>query len=108
MKIKLLKKVKKRFQIIHLPNGFCSFGDTYNYNLFKLSDKKDTYKFRDEYAQLGRILNQKKQFVNEIFDTEEDCIYYLKSLIIVRLKKEGFIGIKDKKRKLAEKKVWSK
>lgn len=101
MKVKLLKKVRKRFEIIHLPNGFCAFGDTYNYNLFKLSDKKDTYKIRDKYAQLGRILNQKMQFttMDAIFDTEEECIYYLKSLIIVRLKKEGFIGVKDKRRK---------
>lgn len=107
MKVKLLKKVRKRFSIIHLPKGFTAFGDTYDYNLFKLVDDDDTYELRDRYAQLGEVLNKEMQFTNDIFDTEEECIYYLKSLIVKRLKNEGHISIKDKKRKLIEKKVWS-
>jgi len=36
MKVKLLKKVRKRFSIIHLPKGMFYLDEEYNYNLFKI------------------------------------------------------------------------
>ena len=57
-------------------------------------------------AQLGGKLCGNK-FVHEIFDTEKECIDYLKSRIIVRLKHEGYKQRKDKIIQNSVKKVWS-
>jgi hypothetical protein len=105
MKIKLLKKVRNRFQIIHMPKGFSNFGETYDYNLFELRDS-DSYYF-GRFAQLGRK-NQDVQFCESsaIFETEKECIDFLKSIIIQQLKKEGYQNSKDKNIKKYHKKVW--
>jgi hypothetical protein len=105
MKVKLLKKTRKRFEIIHMPNGLSAFGDVYNYNLFELNDLDNSY-FR-HYAQCGRKEGT-KQFEEDhrIFETEKECIDYLKSIIIYRLRKEGYRGVKDKKIEQSYKKVW--
>jgi hypothetical protein len=104
MKTKLLRKVKKRFEILHYPKGITIHNDHYNYNLFKLVDHEGSY--YDKYAQLGGKLCRNK-FVDEIFDTEKECIDYLKSRIIVRLKHEGYKQRKDKIIQNSVKKVWS-
>jgi hypothetical protein len=106
MKTKLLKKVRKRFEIFHLPKGFTSFGNRYKYNLFKLTDS--TNKFYEHYAQLKFDGSKEKQFCYsaQIFNSEKECINYLKSEIIYRLRKEGNRGAKDKKIENSEKKVW--
>jgi len=119
MKAKLLKKVRQRFEIIHMPKGYVSFdgehcGEHYNYNLFKLIDHKKGDLF-DVYAQLGeradgrryvnKILNI-ECYVSKIFNTEIECIDYLKSRIIERLRVEGYSQRKDKTIQLAQKKVW--
>lgn len=107
MKVKLLKKVRKRFSIIHMPNGFVTDfdGEHYDYNLFKLTDAKDSFGYRTRYAQLGKS-DGHRQFCDGIFDTEKECIEYLKSIIIVRLRGEGYKQRKDQSIKLKEKKVW--
>lgn len=105
MKTKLLKKVRKRFDIIHMPEGFTSFGSRYEYNLYRLTDS--TSEFYERYAQLGRkdsnIQFQKDEF---IFQTESECIAYLKQCILDRLRSEGHRGIKDYHMKKSHKKVW--
>jgi hypothetical protein len=107
MKVKLLKKVRKRFDIIHMPEGFVSWGDRYTYNLYELTDKVRTL-YSNVYAQLGRKPNSDKQFCKEkrIFETEAECINYLKSVIIERLRSEGHRGAKDAKIKNKHRKVW--
>ena len=106
MKTKLLKKVKKRFEIFHLPNGFIRNGHRYEYNVFKLIDhnKSDLW---DTYVQLRISRNdQKCAYANTTLDSEADCIDYLKAEIINRLRSEGHTQRKDKiiQRKVI--KVW--
>lgn len=106
MKAKLLKKVRKRFGIFHMPNGFLSnYNNHYNYNLFKLEDSDDFSGFNTVYAQLGRREDGKK-FCGDIFDTKEECINFLKSKIIDRLRIEGHKQRKDKVIQKAQIKVW--
>jgi hypothetical protein len=106
MKTKLLRKVRKRFEILHHSKGITIYDDYYNYNLFQLVDLKNHY-LSLVFAQLGKSKNN--NFVNdkEIFDTEKECIDYLKSRIIRRLKSEGYKQRKDKIIQNSVKKVWS-
>jgi len=106
MKTKLLKKVRKRFDIIHMPEGF-TYGDSvYDYNLYRLVDS--TNSFFERYAQLGHKPNSDLQYCDKsrIFETGEECINYLKGVIISRLRSEGYMSTKDIKRKSKHKKVW--
>ena len=102
MKVKLLKKVRKRFSIIHYPKGLVSCGEHFDYNLFKLTD--DSNECFEKYAQLGDI--KERKYTEKIFETEKECIDYLKSIILQRLRKEGNLGSKDKKLRNNLKKVW--
>lgn len=104
MKTKLLKKIRKRFEIIHMPNGLISNGDIYEYNLFVLKDSTNSY--YSHYSQCGHKESE-RQFCSpeQIFSTEKECIDYLKSVIINRLIGEGYEGVKSKKIKKSYKKV---
>lgn len=107
MKVKLLKKVRKRFEIIHMPNGFTFSGYRYEHNLFKLTDS--TNEWFERYAQLGRTPGEIQFQKDElIFETEKECIDYLKGQILYRLRGEGYKGVKDVKMKQKHKKVWYK
>jgi hypothetical protein len=105
MKVRLLKKARKRFDIIHMPEGFTYSGSVYDYNLFKLVDH--TNQFFEVYTQLGPT-NSVVQFCDKsrIFETEAECINYLKDVILHRLRSEGYRGTKDDKRKRKHRKVW--
>lgn len=107
MKTKLLKKVRKRFEITHMPKGFSSCGERYEYNLFKLTDS--TNSFYELCAQLGRK-DSNIQYApdHRIFETENECIYYLKQCIINRLRGEGYRGRKDYNLSKSHTKVWYK
>ena len=88
-----------------MPNGFIYDSHHYDYNLFKLVDSKDSGGWVTIYAQLGKR-EDGRRYVDEIFNTEADCINYLKSRIIKRLRSEGYKQRKDKSIQTAEKKVW--
>ena len=105
MKTRLLKKVRRRFEIIHMPLGFTSFGERYEYNLFKLTDSTNEY--WERYAQWGRKPG-KIQFTKDhlIFETDKECIDHLKAEIIERLRGEGHLGRRDHRMKENHKKVW--
>lgn len=107
MKTKLLKKVRKRFEITHMPKGFSSCGERYEYNLFKLTDS--TNQWYERYSQLGRkegnMQFQKDEF---IFETENESIAYLKQCILDRLRGEGHLGRKDYSLNKLHTKVWYK
>ena len=106
MKVKLLKKVRRRFEIVHCPKGIYYGGTHYNYNLFKLID--NSYgEGCDTWVQLG-IDNKVKRYTDNVFDTEKECINFLKSAIIFRLRSEGHIGCKDKKIIKLQNKIWYK
>lgn len=99
MKTKLLKKIRKRFSIIHAPNGLYRHGDVYDYNLFILVDNNESSLFDTNlvgFAQLGN--NKLTKFVDDIFNNKKDCIDFLKNEIVHILKKEGHMSKKDKQR----------
>ena len=107
MKVKLLKKVRRRFSIVHCPKGFFIGTDHLDYNVFILYDN-DGGEYSSVYAQLGKIPNQKMQCVDadQIFNTETECINYLKGRIIRRLISEGHKNAKLRGVRSAQKKVW--
>lgn len=105
MKTKLLKKVRKRFAIVHLPNGFVAFGNHFNYNLLKLVDNYNEY--NDEYAQIGwKPGGTQFSHNDQIFDTREQAINYLKDRIIIKLKMEGYLNKQDREILNQTKKIW--
>ena len=103
MKVKLLKKIRKRFQIIHMPNGFITRGEHFNYNLLKLTDSTNEY-----YADCVQIRNEKddSQYGCRIVPDVKTGVDYLKSVIIQILRAEGYRQRKDKKIETAQKKIW--
>lgn len=107
MKVKLLKKVRRRFDIIHMPNGYVDYENShYNYNLFKLVDNKGFDGWGDRFVQLGINENTSQQFCSTILHTEKECIDFLKEEIIKILSKEGYKGRKKKNAIISQNKVW--
>ena len=106
MNVKLLKKVRKRFSIHHYPAGVYIVNDHINFNLFVMYDNKNEY--GTVYTQLHRKPNCARQAVDkdEIFDTEVECINYLKSRIIRRLISEGYGKARRNRINKKSKKVW--
>jgi len=106
MKIKLLKKTRKRFQILHLPDGIINnYGVHYNYNLYQLTDSKG-FGIPD-YAQLGKNELEERQFASHIFETHKECVDYLKQIIINRVKMDNYdMGRKNKQINKKIIKVW--
>ena len=52
MKVKLLKKVRKRFDIIHHPNGVFIDNRHHDFNLFELIGNDKTYCWHLTYVEL--------------------------------------------------------
>lgn len=92
MKTKLLKKVRKQFTIYHLKNGVIdpNNGKHNDFNLFRLDNNYNEY--QKKYAQVGVNPKTNTQFTNNVFNTEEECIYFLKKLIIKYLREKGYRG----------------
>lgn len=104
MKTKLLKKTRNRFDIIHLPNGIFIDNKQYHYNLYQLNDNNSYY--GDKYAQLKKVENG-QQWCDDIFDTEKECIDFLKNHIIKILRHESPIrSTKLNNFNKKNKKVW--
>lgn len=107
MKVKLLKKARKRFSIIHMPEGYISDeGVHYNYNIFKLIDSKSHNWEKEIYAQCKSNELVSWQFAKDIFESEEKCLDYLKQYFINILRKEGHKQRKDDIIKSKIRKVW--
>ena len=109
MKTKLLRKVRKRFEIIHMPKGYISkhYGYHYDYNLFKLVDKSSGNNWDSVFVQLGYNLSPiNRYYSSNVFHTEKECIEFLKAEIIKRLRSEGYRQRKDKTIVTTHKKVW--
>jgi hypothetical protein len=45
MKVKLLKKIRKRYTIAHYPNGRYIYGDWNSYPLTILEDREDSWRY---------------------------------------------------------------
>jgi len=102
MKSKLLKKVRKRFYISHLPDGYFSYGNDYKQNLFRLTDKESSC-YKHTFCQLG-VENGK--YCNDIFYAKQECINFLLAQILKTLKEEGYKTRKMKSIENNVKKVW--
>jgi hypothetical protein len=109
MKVKLLKKTRKRFDIIHFPKGKVIYGVHYDYNIFQLVDNNDSgiYWHSDRYAQLGEKPGD-KIWCEDIFNTKKECIDFLKKRIVKYLRNE-YSALGSKRKKLNNGiKVWYK
>ena len=105
MKTKLLKKIRKRFDIIHQPHGHMYDNYHYNYNLYKLVDNDGSF-CDDVYVQLGRT-DTHNQYCSDIFFTEKECIDFLKDKIVKVLKSESHTySRKNRNIQSKYKKVW--
>jgi hypothetical protein len=100
MKTKLLKKVRRRFKIIHKPLGHqWDDGDVTGGNHFWLIDNSNEYYIVRAYVKI-------KPYEFNEFTTEKACINYLKSKIICILKREGYRSRKDNTVVKSYKQVW--
>jgi hypothetical protein len=100
MKTKLLKKVRRRFKIIHKPHGHqWNDGDITGGNHFWLIHNSN------EYNTVKAYIKKKPLDYNE-FSTEKECIDYLKEKIIWILKREGYRSRKDNIVTKSYKQVW--
>ena len=104
LKIALLKKVRKEFEIIHYPKGLICYREYVPNNLFLL--KKD-----GEYTEKVELKTENKPCVsdNKIFLTEVECINFLKEIILNRLRTD-YIAYTRRSNKACSmrKKVWYK
>jgi hypothetical protein len=108
MKIKLLKKIRKRFTITHFPKGIRMGSDFYDYNLFRLTDKENEY-WR-VYCELNTPQEDtekiKLKFGANSADTERECINLLLEKMLIEIRGEhprlGFRG----HQRIPRKKVW--
>lgn len=106
MKSKLLKKARKRFIITHMPQGYVSgCGEHHNCNLFKLTDKNASHWSSPDCAQ---VKQKGEQYTSKVFDTEQECLDYLKRCIINILRSEGHKQRKDNLIQSKIKVVWYK
>lgn len=102
MKVKLLKKVRKRFSIEHYPEGVRIGNEFCNYNVFQLTDNGGEY--YNTYCELKKEEDEKINFCAKKAKTEKECINILLEVIIERLRKDysnlgkrGFARIKSSK-----------
>ena len=100
MKVKLLKKIRKNYKITHYPKGFVRFNESYDYNLFVLTDERYGTEW---YAQLG---GRDRKWCSDVFDTEKECIDFLKNKIIEKLIDEGYRNRKMRQKSQVSKVVW--
>ncbi len=110
MKVKLLKKVRRRFSIMHLPKGYVASSDGYhyNYNLYKLVDADSEYN-NVVYVQLNHkepLHGVQYSLPDLIFETDKECIEYLQNCIIKILQNEGFRNRKQRIINNSAEKVW--
>ena len=106
MKVKLLKKVRRRFSIVHMPKGLITSARHFKHNLYEMTDRENSY--ATVYAQLGKTVTTGNQFCDddEIFDTAAECINYLKARIIKILISEGHRNAIMRRAIGSQKKVW--
>ena len=100
MKAKLLKKVRRRFKIIHKPLGHqWDDGTVSGGNHFWLIDNTN------EYCTVQAYVRNSTKSVGS-FSTEKECIDYLKEQIICTLKRGGYRSRKDNIVTKSYKQVW--
>ena len=106
MKTKLLKKVRKRFSIVHYPKGYLSERNEYNYhNTFTLYDKNFSSRI-NSYLESVVVTTNPLSTRKPTFLTEKEAIEFLMKKIIRTLREEGYKQRKDNEIVKTYKKVW--
>lgn len=112
MKAKLLKKVRRRFSILHQTKTSSVDGQIIDINMFKLIDSEDPEGYYNEKAKvvpnLSTDRNGKYHEYSSTwtFKTNEECVNFLKNYIIVRLRSEGYRQRRDRVVTKSIKKIW--
>jgi hypothetical protein len=106
MKTKLLKKVRRRFKIIHCPKGIVRWNEVCEWNYYKLIDNDDS--FNNTTAQVKSDTDPYSCEASCYFNTDKEAIDHLKGRIIRVLKAEGYGKYRSKITKIiaAQKQVW--
>lgn len=96
MKVKLLKKVRKRFSIFHHPKGVIRYNIYYDNVFFTLYDKRSGFEYRVSigYSPVTYISRY----------NEAECINELKNMILKILRNEGYPS--KKTNELKSHKIW--
>jgi hypothetical protein len=105
MKTKLLKKVRKRFSIVHYPKGYLDDNVHKEENTITLYDEKldsEFFPHRESVVITSNPLSTSKA----TFHTEKEAINFLMKKIIATLRREGHKQRKDIELKKTYKKVW--
>lgn len=91
MKVKLLKKVRKRFTILHCPNGIVFFDTHFDGNWYRLIDN-DNEPIPNDYALVAiqKIPDVTRTITDNAFNTDREAINYLKDRIVKRLRQESW------------------
>jgi hypothetical protein len=106
MKVKLLKKVKKRFKIMHMPKGVILFDEHLEGNLYVLIDEEHCWRGSGVYVEIKKPEEDLKTGFDKAFYTENEAIDYLKSRMIERLKREGYGTSKKNIVRKSYKQIW--
>lgn len=103
MKTKLLKKARKRFAIIHYPNGYTLDGTLFDVDVVVLTDEEDAG-YRTRYVQINPIEGD-RPFCDRSATSVEEATDMLKKMLINRLREENkHMG--SKRNKLKKTKLW--
>lgn len=111
MKIKLLKKFRKRFDIIHFPKGIRVGNDFYDYNVFRLTDKENEYwrvycQLNQEVYGTPKTDKVRIPFCPDSANSEKECINILIERMLFELRSEySQLGSKGHSR-IPSTKVW--
>ena len=102
MKVKLLKKTRQRFSIIHHPNGINYYDEFFSENLVGLYDAD--LKHSVNFVQLDYKVGE-RPFCDKKADSLEEAIIILKNVILKYLKAEN-LNLGRKKHSAKSNKVW--
>lgn len=105
LKIALLKKVRKEWEIIHYPKGLIMYREYVPNNLFFL--KRD----REYSTEKAELRTENKPYVSDsrVFLTEVECINFLKEIMLESVRKDyAAYTRRSNKAYSAKKKVWYK
>lgn len=104
MKIKLLKKIRKQYTIIHYPTQFRHYDSTYYGNCMVLYDNENSHNMNG--IEIG-VKNQNWFNRNKIVVNEQEAKQYLINIILKRVRNNYFnYSIKNKRETNKQKKIW--
>ena len=89
MKVKLLKKIRKRYSITHYPNGVFLWGDFYKGPITLLTDSYDDYRYQS--SNLEKVEAYQKLY--------KDLIYWIE---------KAYGPFNSKKKKITSETLWYK